>query len=311
MDIAAVFATIILSGFAGGVGGAFMGDQFIVREVDDEGKIVFRDGKSVVTLDWWALRKSILLGLLAAFVVPLFLDLAAAGTSKSIVTQLMKDGDASIWWSNLLILAGFCIIAALTAQRFLQTLSERLLKQAKDDANDARKQAEAARAESRKALQAAHNVGPGQDLDDTEVNVLKAFVTAPKAPATAGDIATAAQLEAAAVSEALEDLQERGLVRQDEKTKSWRLRGWGMMRARDEIGLGAEDVRALGEIKDPADKRPTLKALAESLDLPQTRMRPTLQRLERLGLIAPSGSVPGGFRIRSWGKTALAEALNK
>ena len=89
MSVWAVLAAIFISGIAGGVGGAFMGDEFISREKDKDGKPVILGRKSAVILDWWAFHKRLLLGVLAAFVVPLFLILAAPGQQGSIVKSLM------------------------------------------------------------------------------------------------------------------------------------------------------------------------------------------------------------------------------
>lgn len=285
-----------------------MGDQFILRELDEDGKIVIRDGKSVVTLDWWAFGKNVLLGLLAALVVPLFLVLAAPGQNNSIIKQLMSNATpADEWWSHLLVLMGFCIVAALTAQRFLQTLSERLLQEAKKDADDARRNALAARLESQRALQTAKNVGPDQEIDGTAVDLLKVLAENPKPHAGLADIAKKAGLERAAVRERLADLSDGGLVA-EVSPGIWRLRGWGMQRARKEIGLTSHEKDVLGSIKASDDARSSETDLVKSLGLPQTQTQRILQRLERFGLIAPSEGKKDVWRLRPWGEQALEEA---
>ena len=290
------------------------------RELGADGKPVMRDGKSIVTLDWWAFQKSVFLGVLAAFAVPLFLVLSAPGASDSIITKLMTSicvsevppgcTESKEWWSNLLVLIGFCIVAALAAQRFLQTLTERVLKEAKDNSIEARHTAAAARADSQAALAAARNLGPTQELNDTAINVLKAFVETSELPATAEKIAEQAQLEVGEVSDTLNDLEDGGLVVRDEETGAWRLRGWGMMRARKEVGLGEQDIRLLSRIKSGQERRPTAEALSESISGTAAETTMVLKRLERLGLVAPSKGEPGGWRIRSWGKVAVKEALS-
>jgi len=329
-----------------------LNDQFVVPARDQDGNPLISEGKSNIVLDWWALCKSLLLGVLAAFVVPLFLVLAAPGQQGGIIRQLMTEtcattaqaldsvaeqleqiakspvnnpagvktsvgkiaattedvenarklfGEASKdcikvneWWNNLLILIGFCIVAALIAQRFLQNIAEKLLKEAKEDANDARKIAVVARVESRQALESARNLGPDQELDETAVNVLKALAKIPEPVSSAEQIAKLAKLKPDEVAGVLEDMKEGGLiVEDDEKKDRWKLRGWGMIRARKEIGLSDNDVRVLEGIKDIPDRRPTAQALAQSLNIPQTEMDEAIQRLERFGLIARSGSVKG------------------
>lgn len=359
MSIPIVLSTIFVSGIAGGIGGAFLNEEFITRKKDKDGNLLVQDGKNVVVLDWWVLCKRLILGVLAAFVVPLFLVLAAPGQQggiiKSLVTQACPDPalaqsldaatkaiteDAStekvaairlletlssklksdiegrctssnVWWSNLLVLVGFCIVTALVAQRFLQSVAEKLLEKAKEDADEARQTAALAKEESRAAMEATRNMGPGQQLDEKAVAVLTAFAEVPNLPASAADIVQQTGFDAAVVSDLLEDLQEGGLITAAAVADTWRLRGWGMMRVREEVGLSAEDIRILGGIKDLPERRPKAKDLARSLDLPRPNTDRSLERLKRLGLIAKSKSAEDGWRVRSWGKFALEEARNK
>ena len=154
-------------------------------------------------------------------------------------------------------------------------------------------------------------MGSSQELDDTARNVLKAFVDVREMPASSTELSKLVELEIDEVSDVLAILDEGGLVVQDAETKEWRLRGWGMMRARKEIGLSKDEYLVLGAIKDLPEKKPTAKILAKSLDLSQTKTLRALQRLDRFGLVAESGSEKGGCRIKSWGKFALVEIRNK
>ncbi len=187
---------IALAGVFGGIGGALMGGEFVSVKKDQNGNpILDQDGKKTVVTDRWALRKSVFLGFLAAWVVPLFLVMATPGQEGGIINELMKStcskevtavkstvaelqlSDDALkevkkaingletaagfctsfheWWSNLLILVGFCIVAALVAQRFLGSIAEKLLKDAKETAEIAEAKAEEAMTEIGTTKQAA------------------------------------------------------------------------------------------------------------------------------------------------------------
>jgi YLATT-like protein len=86
------------------------------------------------------LRKSVIVGIGASFLVPLFLNMISSNLIDSIKGTNKESGDSS----KLLVFAGFCLVAAISSSAFIQTLSDRILKEAKD----ARKQAEEAKAEA-------------------------------------------------------------------------------------------------------------------------------------------------------------------
>lgn len=166
------------------------------------------------------------------------------------------------------------------------------------------------RAASRLALAEARKEGSSQDLDKASTVVLKTFAEVPKVPASIEDLAKLAKLDGNEVAKALEDLKQRGFVTGDSETNLWSLRDWGKIRMRKEVGLSQEDTRVLGGIRDAPERRPSVEALADRLDLTQADTVNALKRAERLGLVAPSGTIPGGWRLRSWGKIALDEARN-
>ena len=80
----------------------------------------------------WA--KSVLVGIGAAFLVPLFLKTV----SSSLVADILKPGNAdeASWW----VFGGFCLLAAISSRKFIQSLSDSILKEARD----ARREAETA-----------------------------------------------------------------------------------------------------------------------------------------------------------------------
>ena len=218
----------------------------------------------------------------------------------------------TLWWGHQFL---YSPMEFRSDESFLSAMTR--LNRVEEDTAEARRVAVVARGESQIALDAARNLGPNQELDETAKNVLKALVEVPEVPTSIAEIAKLVNLDTADVSHVLEDMKDDGFVRQDvqgeqdEETLSWRLRGWGQIRVRQEIGLSKEDVRVLGGIKDSPEKRPTAKALAERLSLPQSATDRALNRLERFGLIAQSKSQDGGWRMRSWGKSVLQKARNK
>ncbi len=81
-----------------------------------------------------SLIRSIVVGLAASFLVPLFLNMI----SSNLLEQI-KSGDTS----RLLILSGFSLVAAISSTAFIRTLSDRVLREAKE----AKKEAQEARIE--------------------------------------------------------------------------------------------------------------------------------------------------------------------
>lgn len=87
--------------------------------------------------------RSVIIGIGASFLVPLFLNMISSNLIDSIKGSNEVPGDQS----KLLVLAGFCLIAAISSSAFIQTLSDRVLNEAKA----ARKEAEEAKAEAAQA----------------------------------------------------------------------------------------------------------------------------------------------------------------
>ncbi|HVF44674.1 MAG TPA: YEATS-associated helix-containing protein [Pyrinomonadaceae bacterium] len=83
------------------------------------------------------LRHSLVVGVAAAFLVPLFLQM--------ISSTILSTGAANPL--ELFIFAGFCIVAAISSKAFISSLSERILKDVKE-AKSASQKAEAAAADA-------------------------------------------------------------------------------------------------------------------------------------------------------------------
>ncbi len=318
MSVTFVIATVAVAGLAGGVGGALASDEFVSTRTGPDGTPQIVNGRKVLVTNWWAFRKRVVLGLLAAFVVPLFLVLAAPLQEKSIVSELMLEkcvnfGDehctnVNVWWNNLLVLVGFCVISAFVAQNFLESVAERLLREAKEKAADAMAQAETAESQSKLALETVRNSGPRQGLEKNQIAVLKAFLDVPVLPAESRALAEKAGMSGDETKEVLDDLRESGFVSRDSATKSWDLDTWGRLRLREEVGLRSDEIETLASIRQDPQRRPTPAALAERTATSQDAVLKRLERLKRMGLVAESKTEHGGWRVRSWGRLALAEA---
>ena len=112
-----IIGVIFISGVLGGLINSFIADA-----------------KTENPLTWW---KHIFVGIGAAFMVPVFLNMISSKLIAEIKGPLVEGSNLS----NLLILAGFCLIAAVSSRAFIRSLSASVLKQvseAKQDAAEAK-----------------------------------------------------------------------------------------------------------------------------------------------------------------------------
>ena len=84
--------------------------------------------------------RSVTIGVGASFMVPLFLNMISSNLIDSITGKGDEPGDKT----KLLVLAGFCLIAAISSRAFIQTISDRIL----SELRAAKKQAEEAKADA-------------------------------------------------------------------------------------------------------------------------------------------------------------------
>ncbi|PKM52379.1 MAG: hypothetical protein CVV02_01105 [Firmicutes bacterium HGW-Firmicutes-7] len=97
-----IYMTILVFGAFGGIINYFM-----------------QEGSSLETVKKtkYQLFKSIFIGLAAAFLVPLFLNMI----SSDLIVESATDKN------KLLVVGGFCLIAAISSKSFINTLSDKLL----------------------------------------------------------------------------------------------------------------------------------------------------------------------------------------
>ena len=101
-----IFLIIILSGLLGGFAAYYLNKA--------EGKSIKSEGKSII--------KSLILGVVASFIVPLFLNM--------ISSNLLIEAQRNI--IKIYIFIGFCILASVFSKNFLENMYNKILQQMSD-----------------------------------------------------------------------------------------------------------------------------------------------------------------------------------
>jgi predicted transcriptional regulator len=171
-------------------------------------------------LTWW---QHILVGLGAAFMVPLFLNMISSGLIDAIrgTSGQMPD------FSKLFVLAGFCLVAAVSSRAFIRTLSERVLQEArtaKKIAEEGQEQAAEARSivaplvEEEPPSEVITSSIPDRTvetgLSDNERSILNAMTRPPFTMRSLSGLAKETDLEKAKVNDIISGLVEKGLAAQ-------------------------------------------------------------------------------------------------
>ncbi len=84
------------------------------------------------------LKRSVVIGVGAALLVPLFLNMISSNLLSEVVGGKDNPGD----FGKALVFLGFCLVAAISSRAFIQTISDRLLNEVKKTANEAKIEAE-------------------------------------------------------------------------------------------------------------------------------------------------------------------------
>ena len=143
------------------------------------------DGKTLADLPWYRrpLCVQMISGLVAAFLVPLFLNSISSTLFKELISRTGHPAD-------IFLFLGFCLVAGISAQAFITRLSSVILNKLQDETEKANKAANDA---AKKAKEAQH----------TAAQAIERLAEPPKpAPPASGatpatlDIAAAPQLSA-------------------------------------------------------------------------------------------------------------------
>jgi len=97
---------------------------------------------------WPGLSRSLLLGIGAAFLLPLFLNMIS-----STLVDNIYSAEKGYDYPKILVFLGFCLVAAISSTPFIKTISDRVLKlaeEAKKDSSRAKEDAEKANAKADK-----------------------------------------------------------------------------------------------------------------------------------------------------------------
>jgi DNA-binding MarR family transcriptional regulator len=140
-----VAGIIVIAGLVGGWAGYLL-DPASSNDPNTRTKIEIR-------------KRYLLLGVIAAGCVPLFLSLVKSAIIDTIFGSNNKNGVEIIPFAEYLIFTGFCLIAALSARNFLDTVSRQVLR-------DVQRATEKAMQAEAKASEAGERAAVVSDLFD-------------------------------------------------------------------------------------------------------------------------------------------------
>ena len=239
--VVVLLAIMVATGLVGGVVNYLM-------SLDDEDRKATGTGSGEPGTfeDPRLLRRSLITGVAAAFIVPLFLRLSSGGTDDLITNVLKADSKQRA--ADLFVIAAFCLVAAISARSFIQTVSERVLQQAKDAsrrAQEAQKEVAELREEGTEgeldeaaAAQAGTGSG-GPALAGERKALLTAINDSSFTRRSTGGLAAETKIGRQRAQEELEAMVEEGLVEKTLSTKDkaprWRITSPGrtaVLRAR-------------------------------------------------------------------------------
>jgi hypothetical protein len=210
------------------------------------------DASHEKALTWW---QHVFVGIVAAFIVPLFLSMA----SGDLIDKIQGVDGKAPDYSRLFVLAGFCLVAAASSRAFIRSLSDRVLQEvraANRKADEAIEQAAEAQAAVAPLVEdeqpgtvrkssdegtardiGSQAVGNEPDLSDEEKKVLRAMAASRFSLRSITGIADESDLDKAKVGLALSSLSAKQLVNQAKISKSgesrWSLSSIGTAAARD------------------------------------------------------------------------------
>ena len=210
MTQATFLSTLISVMFAAGALGGTV-NYFLTRKADPEGS---------------SIAKSIVVGIAAAFLVPLFLNMISSNLTEAIRGSPTNPADLS----KILVFAGFCLIAAISSKAFIKTLSERVLKdveETKKRVEETKKEVEEAKKTALSAQEKASEADPivqkniepdlaalpvPASISENELKILQELVTGEKVYRTRTSVAKHIKLDKPEVDGIVDELKEKGLV---------------------------------------------------------------------------------------------------
>jgi hypothetical protein len=201
-----IVGTMLLSGVVGGLINSYLSDPVTEKP-----------------LTWW---QHIILGIVAAFIVPVFLNTISSRLIAEIEIPKDKSFTSEIL-SKVLVLAGFCLVAAVSSRAFIRSMTDRLLQEvsaAKNVAIQAKQQADNASAiaslsvetEPQDELGAGTSLSmvaaPKPEVTETERKILQAMVTSRFSMRSISGIAKDSSLPREQVNACISDLILKALI---------------------------------------------------------------------------------------------------
>jgi YLATT-like protein len=215
--IALVIGVILAAGLLGGAVNYFM-----TKKDDPDG-------------GYW---KSATLGIAAALLVPLFLNMI----SSTLLDSIRNTTTGIVDLTKILVFTGFCLVAAISSTAFIKTLSDRILQEAREAkkvARQADKKASDAQADVQliveKETEAETSSGPNAPLSastitvsENEAKLLRSLATGRWVLRTRTGLAKETGINKPEVDSMMDELRSRQLVghkyiagRAGEKKKRW------------------------------------------------------------------------------------------
>jgi hypothetical protein len=192
-----IFLIILLSGALGGVLN-YLGAR----------------GEEPKNAGFW---QSLLGGIVASFMVPLFLNMISSNLIEAVRGTANNPGDLS----KLFVLSGFCLVAGVSSRAFISTLSARVLRETKATRNEMQQmkrefepiREKETEKEPQEILPLSVSVADDMSIGENAKKVLKALADGRFTLRTRTGIANDTGIEKDAVNKTLDDLVEERLVR--------------------------------------------------------------------------------------------------
>ncbi len=196
-----IAAVMLIAGALGGLAAFFISDPL--------------NGKK---LAWW---QQMIVGIVAAFIVPLLLNMISADLIDKIRGVNGQNPD----FSKLFVLAGFCLVAAVSQRAFIQSISEKLLQTVRETKEQVAEvkgvmdsQIEDEGTDEMSDSLQMNKFPTIADLNDDERSVLRVMANSPYSMRSRTGISKDIGLEKAKVNDAIVSLMNKKLVAQGQST---------------------------------------------------------------------------------------------
>lgn len=216
-----VFALMVAAGVLGGVGNSL-------------NAITIGDNSDGTNSPWATLASNTVMGIIAAFVTPLFLSLAKSDILSAIIAKYRTSGQLD---SDAYVFFGFCLVAAFSSRLFMRSLTEKVLRLEENVSNLDSKAEELADQqdaieENVESLQEkappepsppkAELHGPAHEPTPLEIRILRAFMARPTLWRSIVGIRQDANLPTAITERKLQKLEIEEFVRSKTSSKTGR-----------------------------------------------------------------------------------------